>query len=701
MSDIERKKLADTYKRYGFSLARQTSDVLVFTLKTGYFDNADIIPSWAGQDVTSTFNEFTNIGFACTIRPPLSSDEAEKQLFRGFFSVDSTRERLKASYAKFTKQIIDPYGPGAKYSYVTAPYHVNGKTGNETVPSEVLNRLATKKPILFLIEAAAGFGKTCTAQEIVKGLTENSDYLPLYAELSRNRQARVFRHILLDEIDRTFPLLGSRLVQSEIQNGRVITVLDGFDELLRAKEDSSDFEYREPMLETISDYLKGSAKIVLTTRRTVLFDGDEFHKWVDSHANEFDLVRIKISEPQISDWLPINRIERLNAIGVDVGLFANPVLLSYLKLVTDQKFDAICSDAESIVDSYFTFMLERERTRQDLRMDFHNQEVVLSSIAKDMMSFGYTAEERDYIIDQILRSHGPLLDRVQFAYSSSEKPSREELANKLASHALLDRNSSETNKISFVNEFAFGNYIAKNIISDDSWLDDDTRFVEPAVLSYVPRNEQARLSLWRRLEVVTEYMPISDKINIALKLGMPIDFELRSGEAEGIRFKNDRIGDAPIESFQFNDCWFSDCIFVKSSIMNVSFLECRFYNCAVIDVDQVADGAIYLFGCTSEEKFSAMLARSNAAVVQRTADRDRMLERYILEKFWPVGRDKIVHIHRPTKILCARSTDFGPEELYQALESLKRKGILSDSQASSFFELRLDEMQTIREILGR
>ncbi|MFP3608014.1 hypothetical protein, partial [Paraburkholderia sp. SIMBA_053] len=65
------------------------------------------------------------------------------------------------------------------------------------------------------------------------------------------------------------------------------------------------------MLETISDYLKGSAKIVLTTRRTVLFDGDEFHKWVDSHVNEFDLVRIKISEPQISDWLPANRIERL------------------------------------------------------------------------------------------------------------------------------------------------------------------------------------------------------------------------------------------------------------------------------------------------------------------------------------------------------------------------------------------------------
>ncbi|MEM5353524.1 hypothetical protein VOI32_36045 [Paraburkholderia caribensis] len=701
MSDAERKKLTDTYKRYGFSLARQTSEVLVFTLKTGYFDNADIIPAQTGQDVSVTFNEFTKIGFACTIRPPMSAEEAEKQLFRGFFSVDSTRDRLQASYRKFTKQITEPYGVGAKYSYVTAPYHVNGVTGTGTVPSEILSRLSLKKPILFLIEAAAGFGKTCTAQEIVNGLIENSDYLPLYAELSRNRQARVFRHILLDEIDRTFPLLGSRLVQSEIQNGRVITVLDGFDELLRAKEDSSDFEYREPMLETISDYLKGSAKIVLTTRRTVLFDGDEFHKWVDSHVNEFELVRIKISEPQISDWLPSNRIERLNAIGVDVRLFANPVLLSYLKLIGDQKFDDICCDSESIVESYFTFMLDRERTRQDLRMDVSHQHIVLSSIAKDMMTFGYTAEERDYIIDQILRSHGVLLDKVQLAYSSSEKPSREELANKLASHALLDRNSSETNKISFVNEFAFGNYIASNIISDETWLDDDARFIEPAVLSYVPRHEQARVNLWRRLESVVDYMPITSKIDTALRLGMPIDFQLQDGEAEGIRFARITIGHASVKAFQFNDCWFSDCVFVKSSLSDVSFLDCRFYNCSIIVEEESVEGGIYLFGCTCDDAFSAQLARSNAIVAQRTADRDRSLERYILEKFWPLGRDKFVYLHRPTKILCARSADFGPEELYPALESLKRKGIVSDSQTPSFFELKLEEMQSIREILGR
>jgi hypothetical protein len=701
MSELERKRLTETYRRYGFSLARQTADVLVFTLKTGYFDNADIVPSRPDVDVTKTFDEFTQIGFACTVRQILSPEEAERQLFRGFFSVEFTRERLQTNYRKFTKSIIAPYGAGAQYSYVNAPYRVNGVEGAQTVPTEILSRLSQNRPILFLIEAAAGFGKTCTAQEIVRGLVDNAEYLPLYSELSRNRQARVFRHILLDEIDHTFPLLGSRLVQSEIQNGRVITVLDGFDELLRVKEDASDFEYREPMLETISDYLKGSAKIILTTRRTVLFDGDDFHKWVENHANEFELIRIKISEPRVTDWLPAGRIDRMRSLGIDLSHIANPVLLSYLKFISDQSFGDVCSDAESIVDSYFGFMLERERIRQDLRMDVAHQKEVLSSIAKDMMSFGYTAEGRDYIIDHILRAHGPLLDRVQLAYSSAEKPSRDELANKLASHALLDRNSSETDKISFVNEFAFGHFIAGNIIADKAWFDDDMRFIEPAVLSYIPRNIDARQDLWRSLSAVLDYLPVSSKIEIALKLDIPIAFPLEDGEAEGIRFRGTTIGLSTVAAFQFNDCWFMNCTFLKSSLRNVSFLQCRFYECVVVEDANGVDGAIYLLGCTIDLETSAALGRSNALVAQRTADRDRALERYILEKFWPVGRDKVMHIHRPAKILCARSADFGPEELYRALNALTRRDILSESQTQGFFELNLNFVSEIREVLGR
>src|SRR5512139_3121057 len=93
MNEIEKRKLIDVYRRYGFTLAKEFAKdgVLVFTLKNGYFDNADIVPFAAAAQSENAFTEFTRLGFACTIRTLMSPREAERQLFQGFFSVDATR----------------------------------------------------------------------------------------------------------------------------------------------------------------------------------------------------------------------------------------------------------------------------------------------------------------------------------------------------------------------------------------------------------------------------------------------------------------------------------------------------------------------------------------------------------------------------------------------------------------------------------
>ncbi|HDZ9190567.1 TPA: hypothetical protein RUZ10_003664, partial [Vibrio cholerae] len=179
-------------------------------------------------------------------------------------------------------------------------YYVNNKEGTSTVIQEILDRLDDDKPILFLIEAAAGFGKTCSAYELVKEIVNTrSHQLPLFSELSRNRQAKIFRYVLLDEIDRSFPLLSSGLVRSEIKSGKVPVILDGFDELLHesATDETNNYESTEPMLDTISELLINKAKVVLTTRRTAIFDGDEFHQWIANHENDFEVIRLRIQEP--------------------------------------------------------------------------------------------------------------------------------------------------------------------------------------------------------------------------------------------------------------------------------------------------------------------------------------------------------------------------------------------------------------------
>lgn len=567
----DKKGLISAYKRYGFILARDggKENFLVFTLKNGYFDNAEIIKLSASADTREAFQEFSSAGFACTVREAKSPATAEQELFNGFFSVDSTRSRLTDDYNKFTSSLVKPYGEKARYKYINAPYQVDGKDGQKSPPEEVLSRLDEEKPILFLIEAAAGFGKTCTAQEISRLINSKSDKLPLYAELSRNRQARIFRYILLDEIDRTFPLLNSGLVQSEIKNGRIAVILDGFDELLRKSEETGDFENKEPMLETIGELLTGRAKVVITTRRTVLFDGDQFHQWLERHAGEFALVRMRIQEPRVNDWLPYDRIENICQAGIDLDAMVNPVLLSYLRCIDQELFSKVVNDPEAIVQSYFEYMFEREMERQDLRMTPQVQSEVLKGIALDMMAKGYTAEHREYIVKTLLEIRSSQIDLSRNQYAAGERPSREEIANKLASHALLDRSSSESKKIGFVNEFSLGNFVAENIISDPEWLGDDLRFIDPAVRSYAPRTKTSRELLFNGLTQSLPYFDARSRLDVSANLVGKLPDGLINDSVEVLELSAISIGNPAIESFQFCEVVFKKCTFITSGLNNV------------------------------------------------------------------------------------------------------------------------------------
>lgn len=698
-------RLISAYRRYGFVLARDDSKVgvLVFTLKTGYFDNAEIVKLNDAAETENIFNDFTRAGYACTIRNAVSPDHAEKELFHGFFSVDSTRQRLLDDYKRFSDNLVAPYGKAATYTYIKAPYQINGKDGDLSPPQEVLNRMNDPEPILFLIEAAAGFGKTCTALEIVKLLAQDDEHLPLYAELSRNRQARIFRYILLDEIDRTFPLLNSGLVQTEIKNGRVATILDGFDELLRKSEESGGFENKEPMLETVSELLTGSAKIVITTRRTVLFDGDEFHQWLDRHAESFKVIRMRIQEPRVEDWLSQSRRESLTSAGLQIEAMANPVLLSYLRCIEESAFVDAVSKPDSIVESYFTYMLERERDRQDLRMNVEMQNSVLRLLAKDMINVGYTAESRDYIIDYILQTTPKLIDEARSQYLASDRPSREEIANKLASHALLDRSAHDQNKISFINEFAFGHYVAANIIETECWLSDDLRFIDPAVRSYAPRNASMRSNLYQHLAESLPFLDVSSRVEIAARLINTLPFELQDAEAEAVILDNIEVGKSEIRSFLFNECVFKSCKFNPSKLAEVTFLNCKFYDCAVADEQHA--GSVYVLGSVGDAGLLAQLGRMvNESTSSNLSDATRDADITVLKKFWPIG-ESFKHrpsrpIYKPLKFLCAASGHTSAGAMYQSVERLLKSGVLIEKNRSGLITINFDNLSRIADIVG-
>ncbi|MFM9902678.1 MAG: hypothetical protein ACKVOT_16820 [Polaromonas sp.] len=699
-----KSRLVDVYRRYGFNLARDNArdGILVFTLKTGYFDNAEIIKLATTATTEAIFTEFSKAGYACTIREATSPENTEQELFQGFFSVESTRKRLLDEYRRFSEKIVEPYGPGSTYEYIKAPYQINGKDGLLSPPEEVCLRINDPEPTLFLIEAAAGFGKTCTALEIVKLLANDASHLPLYAELSRNRQARIFRYILLDEIDRTFPLLSSGLVQTEIKNGRIATILDGFDELLRKSEENGVFENKEPMLETVSELLTGRAKVIITTRRTVLFDGDEFHQWLNRHAEAFKVIRIRIQEPRVSDWLTQSRQISLASSGLRIEAMANPVLLSYLRCINDESFGNVANYPERIVESYFTYMLERERERQDLRMNVETQAIILQSIAKDMMDCEYTAEQRDYIVNFILGSQAKLIDETRSRYPASDKPSREEIANKLASHALLDRSSQEPNKISFINDFALGNYVAANITSSNSWLSDDLRFIDPAVRSYSPRGMVSRRRLYTHLSESLPYLDISSQIEIAAELTNALPSELSNDAAENISLQEIPFGSTEISNFQFSECVFRRCKFNPAMLKNVTFLNCRFYDCEVSE--DSPGGTVYLLGCLSDPDIALHLslpAQEIAGV--GNSDPEIQADIFNIKKFWPIGelysQRPSRPLFKPIKIMCRPTDQFTSADLFHSVERLRRRGNLIELNKTGLIALNLESLTLTQEFL--
>ncbi|PHR86578.1 MAG: hypothetical protein COA76_14980 [Moritella sp.] len=698
---LDRNELRSIYEKYGFiEQCGIEPNVAVFSIKTGHYHNADIIPLSLKIDTEVTFKAYKDLGYACQIKTYASTAQVSKELFSGFFSLDSTRTRLKKDYLKFTDSLVKIHSDNATYSFINTQYNINGKLGCSTIVNEITSRLDSSKPILFLLEAAAGFGKTCSAFELVNHIVEsNVTKVPLFSELARNRQAKIFRYVLLDEIDRSFPLLSSALVRAEIRNGNVPVILDGFDELLHESSgEDNNYEATEPMLETISELLTQKAKVVLTTRRTAIFDGDNFHQWMNAHEDDFDIIRIRIHEPKIEDWLNEDRLKAITAKGFPIQNLSNPVLLSFLRCISDEEFEEVSNEPAVLVDKYFESMLERERKRQDLFMSPDEQYKILRTIAGDMITYDYTSESREYICSLIYDNYQFELEKTRKLYPLDTRPTTDELVNKLASHALLDRSSKDSQGIGFVNEFVLGNFCADNIIDDKTmeW-DGDKRFIEPAIQSYLPRSYDEKEILWDSLKFVLEFMNGCDKVKYNYFLTNELRMDLDGESIEELKINNINFGEkSKIIDSVFIDCQFTSCQFTLLNLQNVTFINCVFYSCYKIGENENND--IFFVGSNDNNSFIDSIIPEDIVVEESNDLTD--CDIYILEKFYPRG-SATFHKHRAIKAVCARNNQFNHYDTLQSIVKLKKSKYLLTPDKRSFLELNMDYVQEIKNALGR
>lgn len=616
-------ELDSVYRDYGFEVQKLAEDIRAYLKKSGYFHNADVVPlrDISQEVIKKTKDDLDKAGYAATVREYNSVEEAENQLFRGFFAAESNRQRLLNEYSKFDQSVSNSIG--SEYSYVSVDYETRrAKNSDQGIVSLIHNILSRDEGCFIVLEAPAGFGKTCTTFEVLKAfLDADTEEVPILTRFALNRQAKIFRYVLLDEIDRNFPNLDSQLVQAKIREGKTPLLLDGFDELISRGEGLDDrYEDVESMLQTIGELLTNKAKILLTTRKTAIFSESEFESWKSHYTSNTDVHRIELQNPTVEDWLGPGRTETIEKQGLPLNGVANPVLLAFLRGKNDEEFKKLIRSGR-VVDEYFDRMLEREMERQQIYLDVQEQKEIFRNLAQSMIRETYTADNKEYIQLRIHDQNRKLLEDARSLYSGENRPTTEELASKLSNHALLNRQGGTEDQVGFVNDFVQGTLVGDVVRSENSKTKDSLNqsrdpalFIDTAAVAYSSQNREKRKGLWEKLNRHIDRVRDTKKIEVDLRLRGKPKRKITDAYIEGLTIENCRVGDYPIKTTTFKNCKFRRVILLPNQISNVTFQNCRFEKLIVWtgNADQVqihdcnsfGNTALHIKALSSNENFS-------------------------------------------------------------------------------------------------
>lgn len=651
-----RAKLEKLYQAYGFEISKDGDDVGIFTYKKSRYFGVDLIPYKLDDETHLKINKikdkYSNAGFAANIKEFVSYEDAELELYKSFFSYQSTKSRLIRKFDEFKKkQTLNLLGN--EYKYIESPYELNSEDDQQEAFFDVLkNIISQPKPQLIIIEAAAGYGKTCSSYELLKYYLDKVEYTtPIFTELSRNRGAKIFRYILLDEIDLEYPTLNSEIVIREIKNGRIPLIIDGFDELLDKinieDHPSKSFEEIETMLDTIGHLLEGSAKIVLTTRKTALFTGLEFEQWLVKWDNQFDVSRFSLREPRIKDWIGENRYKILSEKVVSIQYIANPVILTFLRNLSIEEFKAQLDNPELLVQQYFEKMLDREKERQNINITVEHQLEIFRNVARMLLELDITVESKEFFKEIILDQNLRLLEYTRSLYSGTSRPTIENLVDSLATHALLDRKGRDENQIGFINDFILGIFLGDVICaSDDSKIKTDfsTYMVEIAATAYKVQNITKRELLWSKIQQVKSKFPLLSNFIFDLQLCSKLINDYEELSVYDLTFFNIDFNGKKISKTVFINCYFKSSSFDPIYFLGVSFINCTFHDCEIsgqIYFDESSD--ISTIKCIYKNSH-LIKADKNSLVRGETSEEISELEKDLLLKLWTISHTKGQHI---------------------------------------------------------
>ena len=684
---------------YNYQLSNQSNDkVRIYTLRYGMYHAAEFILFDKDHDITHIKKEYADLGYATDVKILDNIDQVEDYLFEGFFIKTPLGNELKNRYKQFKNKQLQNLPEGSTYKYINSSFdlllqdeekNIKEKKSFDSIQGtsliDKINGLLScvTGAIFIIIEAPAGFGKTCTANEILNTFSpHNCGQLPFFTELSRNREARVFKHILLNEIDEQFPSgIKQNIVIEQITKGRIPLIIDGFDELI-SKE--SNKEEVESMLTTIVELLKGEAKIIITSRKTAIFNSDEFLNSIYDSDNKFSLARFEIKEPKIENWLSNDRLEIIKKANFPVAQIANPVLLSYLRNISLETLQGYIEETNdgALIDKYLDYLLKREQQRQNLKLNNDEQLTIFTNLVRFMSEFNITAESKNIIKDFIKDYNQELLQNSLQLYIAEEKPSMEDLVETLSNHVFLDRKTS--GDVGIINDFIFGYLVGENLIDKkfqanfanfEKLLPQD--FATKSIESFKIQSKTKKDTLWS----IFNYQNFNYDINFYFDLDYAFlkqpnrtykNLYILDRELNNLNFK----GNCKFESSAFSSVSFENCVFDINVFFNTSFQNCSFYNCSILNKQTDKPYRDFaLFGCNSNNNLvSTVLELFENPANDTPQEQLPLSEELVLKQFFQV--DGIKPRARKFSYLKKRLSNYHDKEINKVIDSLKSKEYL-------------------------
>ena len=704
MSEAFIKELDDLYIRYGYE-PRKNKATRVYLFTKSIYNGADIVKTGTDEEAESLKKQYADSGYAVKIRTFKNIEEAEDFLFKDFFKADGVIQNLKRRYETFVAKLMNNLPENAEYKYIRSSYdYTNYKLDQDDTKTisigadddnNALVRTITKQinehvgPLLIILEAAAGYGKTCTAYEILNEfISIPSNKLPFFTELSRDRKASIFKHILAFEIEEQFSnRVDSNVVIHQIKKGRIPLIIDGFDELI-SKDfsfSSNQFEQVESMLSTIVDLLTDNAKVIITSRKTAIFNSEEFHNWMIDRNIDYTLSKVTISEPSIQNWLPKERLEIVQSNNFPVEQIANPVLLTYLRYVKIDELREMGVEGKSIVDRYFDFLLVREQTRQGLLIEPETQLRIFRKLVRFLTEWDVKSESKEFIKDLILDYNKTILEETKKKYTPDKRPRTDQLADILSNHAFLDR--KEKGMIGIVNEFVLGTLIGENLILG-KYLQYSSTFYEKlsqmfallAIQAYQVQPKENKEKLWK---VFNDY---SFPFDPQFYFKIDIDFKNEIVRNYKHAILNDFILDTysftkkgQFESAIFTACTFTNCEFSFEAFKHSSFVNCKFYNCYLVETGVAySDSYFTIFGCTGDNGFVQKIFDCEEVITNENVN----IEKEILDLYFKKGSFK--PRHRQLSYIKNELSELDYKTVSRALHKLEAEGSIQLNGDLSF-----------------